>query len=300
MKKISSFADFLNEHHNSEISKTLIAETYQYKNYELNSITYKDIYDYLHNRMWRVAKELIYGKGYMGDPINDKTIIKYGSEQIEASKLFYVLWANIDQYTSNRNVGRQDLEGRMYHLSDGASTDYKNSEWYLQLYSESGVNAGYYTEGYLGPFIDKLANIMNKYYDTNFTLRKNVKKYNLENPKNVRKLARSGQLRVVLNMEPKIYQTFQFFKFINDKQQCVEAYKKQTAKGIIENPAFGMEEYADALSSCKGFMQMKMNQPEMTVNTIGWNLLHYMCDFLYELILHYFSEQFSQGIKGYE
>lgn len=31
MKKISSFADFLNEHHNSEILKTFITEAYQYK-----------------------------------------------------------------------------------------------------------------------------------------------------------------------------------------------------------------------------------------------------------------------------
>lgn len=297
--KISSFAEFVNEMKKIDSTQSMILEVYNYKNIELNSITYKDIYNHIHDRMWRIAKEIVYGKGYQGDPLNNSVVIKYGNEEINAPELFYVLWTNIDQYTSTTNITRDDLEGRMEHVSDGASRDYKNSAWYQQMYTEEGINAGFNAHGYLGDFIAKVALVLNKYFDSNITLNKDLKKFNLENPKNVRKLARAGELRNVLAKQSEIPDTMNMLSYINGKEECIKAYIKQTSEGVLENPAFGMEDYADALSSCKGFMEMKMNRPETTVNTIGWNILYYMNEFIYEFVLHYFSEDFSKSIKGY-
>ncbi len=297
--KISNFAQFLKEHEEVRNASSSLNEVYKYKNLRLNSITYKDLYNNIHDRMWRVAKDIIYGKGYQGDPLNNNVVIKYGDGEMKASELFYILWANIDQYTSDTNIDRQDLEGRMEYLSDGATRDYKNSEWYQQMYQEQGINAGYFTSGYLGDFVEKVVNLMNKYYDSEFTLRKEAKQYNLENPKNVRKLAREGKLRDALKMEDEILTTYDFLRFINNKEECINAYMKQTSEGVIKNPAFGLEDYSEALASCNGFMQMKQKRPETTPKTIGWNLLYYINEFIYEFVLYYFSIAFSEAIKGY-
>lgn len=297
--KISSFAQFLKEHQEIHSIMSPLNEAYKYKNLRLNSITYKDLYNNIHDRMWRVAKDIIYEKGYQGDPLNNNIVIKWGDSEMKASELFYILWANIDQYTSDSSVGRHDLEGRMEYLSDGATRDYKNSEWYPKMIEEQGINAGYFASGYLGDFVEKVVNLMNKYYDSEFTLRKEAKQYNLENPKNVRKLAREGKLRNALKMENEILTTYDFLKFINNKEECINAYIKQTSEGVIKNPAFGLEDYSEALASCKGFMQMKMNRPDTTTSTIGWNLLYYINEFIYEFVLYYFSIAFSESIKGY-
>lgn len=300
MKRIANFEQFINENLNFTGAKSILNEKYQYKNLKAGSITYKDLYDYIHDRMWRVAKNIVYGKEFQGDPMNNNIVIKYGTDEIKANELFYVLWSNIDQYTSDKNISREDLEGKMYYLSDGASTDYKNEEWYIQMQKEQAVNAGYYSTGYLGGLIDKLINMLNQYGKWNMTFSPSLKKYKLENPENVKKLARSGQLREILRMEPDYTTVSEILKIVNQKDECVEAYKKQTDDGIIENPAFGMEDYIDALSNARGFLQMKLNRPDTTASTIGWNILHYINEFTYEFILHYFSQAFSSSIMGYE
>lgn len=298
--RISSFLEFLNEQKSKGTIENFLIEAYKYKNLDVNNITYKDIYNHVHDRMWRVAKDIIYGKGWQGDPLNNTIVIKYGNEQINAAKLFYVLWANIDQYTSETNITRNDLEGRMYYLSDGATTDYKQSAWYQQDYELEGINAGYYSKGYLGEIIRKVALALNKYFDSNIVLTEDLKKYKLENPKNVRRYARANELRLILQKQSEITGTMNLLSYINGKEECIKSYIKQTSEGVVDNPAFGMEDYANALSSCKGFMEMKMNRPEITPNTIGWNILYYMNESIYEFVLHYFSESFSDSIEGYK
>lgn len=300
MKRVSSFEQFINEQLNSSNFKESLNEKYQYKDLKLGNITYKDLYDYIHDRMWKVAKNIVYGKEFMGDPLNNNIIIKYGTDEIKASELFYVLWSNIDQYTTNRNISRENLEGKMEYLSDGASRDYRNEEWYIQLQAEQSINAGYYSTGYLGDLVDKLINMLNKYGVWDMTLSSKMRKYNLENPENVKTLARSGQLRQILRMESYYQTVTEILKIVNQKDECLEAYKRQTDDGVIENPAFGMEDYVDALSNARGFLQMKLNRPDITAATIGWNILNYINEFIYEFILHYFAKTFSQSVKGYE
>lgn len=92
MKRVSSFEQFINEQLNSSNFKKSLNEKYQYKDLKLGNITYKDLYDYIHDRMWKVAKNIVYGKEFMGDPLNNNITIKYGTDEIKASELFYVLW----------------------------------------------------------------------------------------------------------------------------------------------------------------------------------------------------------------
>ena len=300
MKRIIPFEQFMNEELSFLNFRNFLNEKYQYKNLKLGNITYKDLYDYIHDRMWKVAKNMVYGKEFMSDPLNNNIIIKYGTDEIKASELFYVLWSNIDQYTSNRNINREDLEGKMEYLSDGSSRDYRNQEWYIQLQAEQAINAGYYSTGYLGSLVDNLINMLNRYGTWDMKLSHKMRKYNLENPENVKTLARSGQLREILRMESYYETVTDILKIVNQKDECVEAYKKQTADGVVENPAFGMEDYLDALSNARGFLQMKLKRPDTTAATIGWNILNYINEFIYEFALHYFAKTFSQSVTGYE
>jgi hypothetical protein len=299
MRRISKFEQFVNENMAKLNEFMPLNEKNDYKPIELGSIKYKDLYDFIHNKMWRVAKDIIYGKEFQGDPINNDIVIKYSDGEIKAAELFYVLWTNIDQYTNGRDISREDLEGRMYHLSDGMSTDYRNEEWYLQMWREKRINAGYSSSGNLSKIVDKYVDIINSYIYWEMILSPSLKKYNLENPVNIRKMARKGMLRNLLKFEEYTPEVSKMFEIINGKEECIEGYKRQVSEEIIKNPAFGMEDYVDALSNARGFLQMKLSRPNITANTIGWNILHYICDYMYEFLLHYFSEEFSKSITGY-
>jgi hypothetical protein len=298
MKILVDFNTFIQSQSKSDYSP--LTESYKFKDIRLGSITYQHVYEYIHTKMWRVAIDLVYGKDYTGSPMNNDIVINAGDDTISAPELFYFVWANIDQYTSPTNVKREDLEGKMEHLSDGVTRDYTKADWYVQMQVEKNVNAGYYSEGYLDELIETKIDALNRMPGNEMVFSEEIKKYKLESPTNVRKLIRTGQLYDILKMEEDYFNVSQIVSGLLDKKKVVEEFKKQTSQGVQKNPAFGLEDYANAIANCRGFLQMKLNQPNMTPQTIGWNFLHYMNNYIYEFLLHYTSINFSQQVIGYK
>ena len=250
--------------------------------------------------MWRIAIDLVYGKDWIGNPLQNTITIKNGDDVIPAPELFYQVWANIDQYTSPSNVDRDDLEGRMEHLSDGVTKDYTKAEWYVQMQLEQSINAGYYTKGYLSPLVDEVINALNKFPGNQMVFSEDKKKYNLQKPVNVRRLLRNGEIAEILKFEEDYGFVSGVVATMLNKKKVVEDFKMKTSQGVQQNPAFGLEDYADAIANCRGFLQMKLNQPSMTPKTIGWNFLHYMNNYIYEFVLHYMSVNFAEQVVGYK
>lgn len=298
MKVIVDFNQFLLEQSQSAIVP--LTEAYQFKNLQLGNITYKHLLEYIHTKMWRIAIDLVYGKDWIGNPLQNTITIKNGDDVIPAPELFYQVWANIDQYTSPSNVDRDDLEGRMEHLSDGVTKDYTKAEWYVQMQLEQSINAGYYTKGYLSPLVDEVINALNKFPGNQMVFSEDKKKYNLQKPVNVRRLIRNGEIAEILKFEEDYGFVSGVVATILNKKKVVEDFKMKTSQGVQQNPAFGLEDYADAIANCRGFLQMKLNQPSMTPKTIGWNFLHYMNNYIYEFVLHYMSVNFAEQVVGYK
>jgi len=298
MKVIVDFNQFLLEQSQSAIVP--LTEAYQFKNLQLGNITYKHLLEYIHTKMWRIAIDLVYGKDWIGNPLQNTITIKNGDDVIPAPELFYQVWANIDQYTSPSNVDRDDLEGRMEHLSDGVTKDYTKAEWYVQMQLEQSINAGYYTKGYLSPLVDEVINALNKFPGNQMIFSEDKKKYNLQKPVNVRRLIRNGEIAEILKFEEDYGFVSGVVATMLNKKKVVEDFKMKTSQGVQQNPAFGLEDYADAIANCRGFLQMKLNQPSMTPKTIGWNFLHYMNNYIYEFVLHYMSVNFAEQVVGYK
>ncbi len=298
MKVIVDFNQFLLEQSQSAIVP--LTEAYQFKNLQLGNITYKHLLEYIHTKMWRIAIDLVYGKDWTGNPLQNTITIKNGDDVIPAPELFYQVWANIDQYTSPSNVDRDDLEGRMEHLSDGVTKDYTKAEWYVQMQLEQSINAGYYTKGYLSPLVDEVINALNKFPGNQMVFSEDKKKYNLQKPVNVRRLIRNGEIAEILKFEEDYGFVSGVVATMLNKKKVVEDFKMKTSQGVQQNPAFGLEDYADAIANCRGFLQMKLNQPSMTPKTIGWNFLHYMNNYIYEFVLHYMSVNFAEQVVGYK
>lgn len=298
MKVIVDFNQFLLEQSQSAIVP--LTEAYQFKNLQLGNITYKHLLEYIHTKMWRIAIDLVYGKDWTGNPLQNTITIKNGDDVIPAPELFYQVWANIDQYTSPSNVDRDDLEGRMEHLSDGVTKDYTKTEWYVQMQLEQSINAGYYTKGYLSPLVDEVINALNKFPGNQMVFSEDKKKYNLQKPVNVRRLIRNGEIAEILKFEEDYGFVSGVVATMLNKKKVVEDFKMKTSQGVQQNPAFGLEDYADAIANCRGFLQMKLNQPSMTPKTIGWNFLHYMNNYIYEFVLHYMSVNFAEQVVGYK
>jgi hypothetical protein len=298
--KVSSFLYFLNEQNQKEIYSSYLNEGYKYPNININSIPYQTVYKHIHDKMWNFAKELIYGKGFSGDPLNNTIIIKYGDEQVNAAEVFLALWINIDQYTSETNIVKHNHQGRIEYETDGASSDYKKAPWYTMFVEDYGVNADYYTEGYMSDFINDVVALMYKYIDIGLYLSPNLKKYNLKNPENVKKYLRTGEFRQMMEGVADFSLNKELLSYTNNKKECIEGIKRRIQEGVIDNSSFGMEDYFDALYACKGFLELKTKRPEMVPETLGWNILYYIALYLYEFVLHYYATAISKSIVGYK
>lgn len=298
MKVIANFSQFVKQQNFPSIDSLI--EAYNFKNLQPGSIRYEHLYQYIHDKMWRIATDLVYGKDYKGSPTDNDITIKTGNSTMPAPELFYVLWANIDQYTSPNKIERENLEGKMYHLSDGATRDYRKADWYIQMQLEKSINAGYYTKGYLGDLVEDIVDNLNKFPGNDLVFSQDIKKYNLEKPVNVRRLIRNGELFNILKFEQDYGMVSEKVNLLLNKKKVIEEFKKRTSEGIMENPAFGLEDYTEAIANCRGYLQMKLNQPSMTPQTIGWNILHYINNYIYEFALHYMSINISEQVKGYK
>ena len=298
MKVIVDFNQFIQEQSKSHLMP--LSESYQFKNLQPGSITYKHILEYIHTKMWRIAIDLVYGKDWIGNPLQNTITIKNDDDVIPAAELFYKVWENIDRYTSPSNVSREDLEGKMYHLSDGATTDYRNAEWYIKMQQVQSINAGYSTTGHLSPLIDDLINMLNKFPGNSMYFSEDKRQYNFQKPVNVRRLIRNAEITKILKLEEDYYNVSAVVSELADKKKVVESFKMKTSRGVQQDPSFGLEDYADAIANCRGFLQMKLNQPSMTPTTIGWNFLHYINNYIYEFVLYYVSVNFAEQVKGYK